>query len=280
MRNPLNIRFRLLLTNQFVNRDMGRGSNAAAGRGGYTVCSQLREKSTLRQDTPGMAKSRKSSPSGARRGRTAAVAEPLGSRDEILKVALEEFAEHGLSGSRVDEIADRTRTSKRMIYYHFKSKEGLYRAVLEKAYSDIRSLDSQSDLQSMPPLEAMQHIVEITFDYDANHPQFVRLVSVENIHQASSLARLPSIRKRNASIIEVLTQILERGRASGVFRDDVNALDLHLMISSLCAFRVANRHTFGAIFNCNLLDPVVRRSHRKQVVDMVLRFLAAPGKSA
>ena len=201
----------------------------------------------------------------------------IGSRDEILRVATEEFATHGLSGSRVDEIADQTRTSKRMIYYHFKSKEGLYRAVLEKAYSDIRSLDSQPDLQTLPPLEAIQRIVEITFDYDADHPHFTRLVSVENIHQASSLARLPSIRKRNASIIQVLTQILERGRASGVFRDDVGALDLHLMISALCQYRVSNRYTFGTIFSCNLSEPGMRRTHRRMIVDMITRFLAAPG---
>ena len=205
------------------------------------------------------------------------VEDAVGSREEILRVATEEFALNGLSGSRVDEIADQTRTSKRMIYYHFKSKEGLYRAVLEKAYSDIRSLDSRPDLQTMAPLEAIQRIVEITFDYDADHPHFTRLVSVENIHQASSLARLPSIRKRNASIIQVLTQILERGRASGVFRDDVAALDLHLMISALCQFRVSNRYTFGTIFNCNLSEPGMRRTHRRMIVDMITRFLAAPG---
>jgi AcrR family transcriptional regulator len=225
-----------------------------------------------------MAEEKKSKRRAAgKRAVTANGAEAIGSREEILRVATEEFAANGLSGSRVDEIADRTRTSKRMIYYHFKSKEGLYRAVLEKAYSDIRSLDSQPDLQTLPPLEAIQRIVEVTFDYDADHPQFTRLVSVENIHQASNLARLPSIRKRNASIIQVLTQILERGRGSGVFRSDVTALDLHLMISALCQYRVSNRHTFGTIFNCNLSDPAMRRTHRKLVVDMITRFLAASG---
>lgn len=198
-----------------------------------------------------------------------------GSREEILMVATEEFATNGLSGSRVDEIADRTRTSKRMIYYHFGSKEGLYRAVLENAYAEIRTLESQLDLAKLSPVEAMQRIVELTFDYDENHPMFVRLVMVENIHRARALEKLPSVRKRNASIILSLNSILERGRDQGLFRADVTALDLHLLISALCFFRASNRHTFSTIFDCNLSEPALRAHHRQMMVEAVLRFLEA-----
>jgi AcrR family transcriptional regulator len=198
-----------------------------------------------------------------------------GSREEILMVATEEFATNGLSGSRVDEIADRTRTSKRMIYYHFGSKEGLYRAVLENAYAEIRTLESQLDLARLSPVEAMQRIVELTFDYDENHPMFVRLVMVENIHRARTLEKLSSVRKRNASIILSLNSILERGREQGLFRVDVTALDLHLLISALCFFRASNRHTFSTIFDCNLSEPALRVHHRQMMVEAVLRFLEA-----
>ena len=53
---------------------------------------------------------------------------------EILSVATKEFADKGLAGARIDEIAAATRTSKRMIYYYFGNKDGLYVAVLEAAY--------------------------------------------------------------------------------------------------------------------------------------------------
>lgn len=198
-----------------------------------------------------------------------------GSREDILEVAMEEFADRGLSGSRVDAIAERTRTSKRMIYYHFQSKEGLYRAVLERAYSEIRNLEGAIDVDSMSPVEAIQKIVELTFDHDENHPQFIRLVCVENIHRARSLAELASIRKRNASTIDQLTAVLEKGRKQGVFRKDVVALDLHLMISALCFFRASNRYTFGTLFGCNLSEPALRKRHRQMIVDAVLRFLDA-----
>jgi AcrR family transcriptional regulator len=210
------------------------------------------------------------------RGRqTKMVEEAADSRTEILDIATAEFALHGLSGSRVDEIADRTRTSKRMIYYHFKSKEGLYRAVLERLYDGIRSLDSQADFAALTPRDAIRRIVEITFDHHADHPNFVRLVMVENIHQAKSLARLPKVRRRNAEVIMLLEHILARGQAEGIFRRDVSALNLHLLISGLAFFRMSNRYTFGSLFECDLTSTAARREHRAMMCDVVDRYLAA-----
>ena len=192
---------------------------------------------------------------------------------DILAVATEEFAFNGLSGARVDQIAERTRTSKRMIYYYFNGKEGLYQAVLEKAYMDIRSLEERSKLLDMEPLAAMRKLIELTFDYDETHPQFISLVSVENIHQAKHMKNLQSIKDVNASIIRTLTSILERGRKEGVFRGDLDPVDVHLLISAFCFFRVSNRHTFGAIFNRDLSDPKLRKRHKKLIIDTIERML-------
>jgi AcrR family transcriptional regulator len=201
------------------------------------------------------------------------------SKADILAVATEEFATHGLSGARVDAIAKRTRTSKRMIYYYFKGKEGLYRAVLDKAYSEIRSMDSDVGIEDTEPVAAIRKIVETTFDYDETHPFFISLVAVENVQRGRNIAKLPSIRQRNASVIRVLTAILERGARQGVFRNDVDAIDLHLFISSFCVFRVSNRFTFGTIFDCDLSDTTVRTRHKKMFVEAVLRYLEPKRKS-
>ncbi|MCE2933902.1 MAG: TetR/AcrR family transcriptional regulator, partial [Hyphomicrobiales bacterium] len=64
--------------------------------------------------------------------------DPEGVKRNILEAAREAFVEHGFAGARVDDIAARTATSKRMIYYYFGDKRGLYVAVLEEAYSGIR----------------------------------------------------------------------------------------------------------------------------------------------
>src|SRR5262245_45800018 len=154
--------------------------------------------------------------------------DPEASVQDILAVATEEFAINGLSGARVDQIAERTRTSKRMIYYYFKGKEGLYQAVLEKAYMDIRALEEKAKLLDMEPRAAMRKLIELTFDYDETHPMFISLVSVENIHRAKHLTNLTSIKDLNQSVIRTLTSILERGRKEGVFRADLDPVDVHL----------------------------------------------------
>ena len=196
------------------------------------------------------------------------------SKADILAVATEEFALNGLSGARVDAIADRTRTSKRMIYYYFCSKEGLYRAVLEKAYGDIRALDSEQKSDSATPEESIRRIIDVTFDYDETHPNFISLVTVENIHRGRNIDQLPSIKERNAAVIRTLADLLERGAKAGKFRADVNPVDLHLLISALCVFRVSNRFTFGKIFNVDLSDPKVRKRQKKMILEAVLRYLA------
>ncbi len=192
---------------------------------------------------------------------------------DIVAVAMEEFAENGLAGARVDAIADRTRTSKRMIYYYFSSKEGLYRAVLEQAYNGIRTRETQTHLRDLPPREALRRLVEITFDYDEGHHGFIRLIAVENIHYAEHLKKLTSIRGINVSAIDTVEDILARGRAAGIFRADINAFDLHLLISSFCFFRVSNRHTVGAIFKRDLSEPRTLARHKRLIVETVERLV-------
>lgn len=194
-------------------------------------------------------------------------------RQAILDAAREEFAQHGLSGARVDAIAARTNAVKRMIYYYFGSKEGLYLAVLEQAYAAIREAEQQLDLLGLPPVEAIRRLIGFTFDYQEANPGFIRLVSIENIHNGAHMARSEKIQKLNSVVVETLATILERGRKQGVFRDDVDAVDVHMLISAFCFFRVSNRHTFGLLFGRDLSDPALRDRHKRLVADAVLRTL-------
>lgn len=199
--------------------------------------------------------------------------DPEATREDILAVATEEFATHGLSGARVDAIAERTRTSKRMIYYYFGGKEGLYLAVLERAYGDIRQGEEALNLADLPPETAMRRLVESTFDYDQAHPNFVRLVGIENIHHAEHMQRSETIRRLNVSVIDSIRGILERGLAAGVFRRRADPVDLHMLISAFCFFRVANQHTFGTIFRTDLSAPDSRARHRTMISDAVIAYL-------
>ncbi|MGP4017674.1 TetR/AcrR family transcriptional regulator [Saccharopolyspora sp. 5N708] len=194
-------------------------------------------------------------------------------RAEILDVATEEFADKGYAGARVDEIAARTSTTKRMIYYYFGGKEQLYLAVLENAYSVIRGIESEADVEGLDPVEAIRRLAELTFDHHESHPDFLRLVSIENIHRAEHLTKSDLLPGLANPAVEVLGRILERGRASGQFRDDVDALDVHMVISSFCVFRTANRYTFQAIFQRDMLAPDRRDHYRKMLGDLVLDYL-------
>jgi AcrR family transcriptional regulator len=194
-------------------------------------------------------------------------------RAEILSIATEEFARQGYAGARVDEIAARTRTTKRMIYYYFGGKQQLYVAVLEKAYSEIRDAERTIDVEQLDPVSAIRRLAELTFDHHDAHHDFIRLVSIENIHEAEHLATLPTLHELRAPAIELISRILAAGRAKGVFTAPADALDVHMMISSFCVFRIANRHTFGALFGRDLTDPDRRAAQRAMLGDLVVAYL-------
>ena len=194
-------------------------------------------------------------------------------RAEILAVAAAEFADRGYAGARVDEIAARTRTTKRMIYYYFTGKEQLYVAVLEDAYARIRAAEQLVEVDHLDPVAAIRRIAEVTFDHHEANPEFIRLVSIENIHRGEHIARLPSLVNLNTPAVSLLGEILTRGGAQGLFRTDVDALDVHMMISAFCFFRVANQHTFGAIFGRDLVDPARRGHYRAMLSDMIVAHL-------
>jgi TetR/AcrR family transcriptional regulator len=196
-------------------------------------------------------------------------------RADILAVATREFADKGYTGARVDEIAARTSTTKRMIYYYFGGKEQLYLAVLEKAYSAIRSLEAQLDVQHLEPEDALRQLAALTFDHHEANPDFIRLVSIENIHRAEHLAQSEILAGLADPALGGLTIVLERGRATGRFRADVDPLDVHMIISSFCVFRLANRHTFQAIFGRDMLDPARREHYRSMLGDLVIDYLTS-----
>jgi AcrR family transcriptional regulator len=196
-------------------------------------------------------------------------------RAEILQIAADEFAEHGFAGARVDRIAAQMRTTKRMIYYYFGSKEDLYLAVLERAYAAIRRAEQEIDVDHLDPISAIRRLAELTFDHHEANPSFLRLVSIENIHRAEHLRRSSQIANLNVPVIDLIARILDRGYASGAFVRKVDAIDLHMMISAFCVFRVSNQHTFGVLFDRDLTSPDLRDRYRKMLADMVVSYLVS-----
>ncbi|WP_328803081.1 TetR family transcriptional regulator [Rouxiella aceris] len=187
--------------------------------------------------------------------------------------ALTEFAESGLMGARMENIASNADTTKRMVVYHFKSKESLYMLVLEHVYRCLRQHELELDLSAYPPAEAIVKLVEASFDFHVSHPEFIRIVSTENMLRGRFIRQSTSIRQLNQTALTVLDEILERGKKSHLFKEDAQARDVHRLISSLCVHQVANQYTFGALFE----DPDefdTQTAHYRQLAVMVaLRYL-------
>jgi AcrR family transcriptional regulator len=196
-----------------------------------------------------------------------------GTRREILEAARTEFAEKGFSGARVDEISARTRTAKRMIYYYFGSKDGLYMATLEHVFADIRAAEAALDLENLSPREALARLVDFTFDYHEAHKDFVRILAGENMNDARYLKQSERIRELNSNVLESLSRILVRGRQDGSFCRPVEPVDLYMMISGLCFFRVSNRPTFSEVFGVDLSAEPIAIRQKRMIREAVLNFV-------
>lgn len=195
---------------------------------------------------------------------------PDGVKEDILRVATEEFAAHGLSGGRIDEIARKTEASKRMIYYYFGDKDGLYQAVLERVYSTLRENEDALKVGNLDPVAALSRLVEATFEAHANTPLFIRLVMIENIHNAAYLRRSEIIPGLNRSIIDKLDDVCTRGKAAGLFRANADPLELHWLISSSSFYNVSNKETFSTSFGDSLYTAQGQARLKQRVVDMIL----------
>lgn len=192
---------------------------------------------------------------------------------DILRVAVSEFAKNGLSGARIDEIAARTTTSKRMIYYYFSDKETLYASALEAAYAKVRDGEGKLDLAGLPPEDALAKLVAFTFDHHRRNPDFIRMVMIENIHHADFLARSKVIRGLNTPAIDKLAEIIHRGEEAGTFRPGIDPTELHWQISALSFFNVSNRPTFSALFGKALYSRAGQAALRDNAVEMILRYV-------
>jgi AcrR family transcriptional regulator len=199
--------------------------------------------------------------------------QPEVNRARIVKAAIEEFAARGFKGASMDAIAARTHTTRALINYYFGGKEKIYLAVLERVYAEIRHAESVLDLEHLAPVDAILRIVEFTFDYYLSHEYFVRIVVAENQAKGRHFRKSKAMRTLNRPIIDTLAGVIKRGQASGVFRRDVDPVEVHMAIAALGMFNVTNQYTFGAIFQREMGRKGDVRRRRAMVAEVILRYL-------
>jgi len=206
--------------------------------------------------------------------------DPERTRAVILNAAVAEFTSKGLSGARIDRIAKRANVNKRMIYYYFKNKEGLYIAVLEETYTAIRTAEIGLNLTGRDPVDGMRELVEFTWHYFIDHPEFLSLLATENFNRARYLKSSRRIRELHSPLIGIISQLLERGAREGVFRAGIDPVQLYITIASLGFFYLSNRHTLSTIFGRDLNARAALEERGRHVVEVVFDYLAPRAKGA
>jgi AcrR family transcriptional regulator len=212
-------------------------------------------------------------PGKPRPPRTANTRDPDTTSAAILDAAVQEFTERGYEGARVDNIAARAAINKRMLYHYFGNKQALYVAVLEGTYTAIRSAEHGLHLSDRDPVEGITELVLFTWHYYLAHPEFLSLLNTENLHRAKFLKRSARIFELNSPLIERISELLKRGVAQGVFRDDLDALKVYVSIAALGFFYLSNRWTLSTVFRRDLFSKTEIENWGRHMVDVTLSYL-------
>ena len=199
--------------------------------------------------------------------------DPAGSQRALLSAARHEFASKGLAGARVDAIAARAGVNKQLVYHYFGDKDALYLAVLEWIYEEIRGQESKLNLKGLTPQEGMRKLLESSFDHLAAHPDFIALLNDENRNGARHVQASSKLARMHSPLVQTIAGMLEQGVHDGVFRADVDPLNLYISIAGLSYFFFSNTPTLSAIFQKNLSSPASRRARRKHIIDLVMNAL-------
>ncbi|MFY9127174.1 MAG: TetR/AcrR family transcriptional regulator [Limnohabitans sp.] len=199
---------------------------------------------------------------------------------DILEVATREFAAHGLAGARIEKIQQQTRTSKRMIYYHFGSKEGLYRAVIERAFEMAREVDKDFDPQKGTPEQALKQIANNAFEAFTQNPSFVRLLTFENLAGAPYIRQSQHASRLNRMAMADLESVLKRGHADGSIRKDVKPLDVYINMVGLCYYHVAHyagylAAGFQSKESSRIQSDAFHKQRRRAIQDACWRYVKA-----
>ena len=189
----------------------------------------------------------------------------------ILRAAIKVFSKYGYDGGSVEKISSAAKSYDRMIYYYFGSKEGLYIAVIEEIYRRMNQAEGRLDLDTGQPVQALTTVIHFVLDYYRDHPEFVTLLNTENLHKGKHIAKSLRAREYSSPAISVIGQILDSGVSQGVFRKDLVARDLYLLIAANGYFYMSNRHTLSAFLGEKLEAPEAMAHWKHFVIDVVLR---------
>lgn len=220
----------------------------------------------------------------------AGIAKPQGRRRDaertkatILATATREFSQHGFSGARTETIASKAQCNIRLIYHHFKSKQGLYIAVIEAAYADIRRKEADLQFNLSDPASALEKLLVFTLGYFEENTHFEGLLQAENMIQGRFVRRSKRVPESAALLKSTLSAVIKAGERSGAFRRKLDPIQLYVTITALSRFHVANAYSLSALLGEDLRSPRWRARWRSHAVSLLRAYVqgdAAPPNPA
>ncbi len=195
------------------------------------------------------------------------------SRAAILAASIAEFARKGLDGARVDQIATRSKVNKNLIYLYFGSKESLFQAVLENSYRKLRAAQDERHVVSLDPVTGMQEFVRATYKGILEAPEIVALAASENVHRAIHIKRSKVIKDLFVGISVTLNDLYGRGRRAGLFRPNIDMIELYVTIVSICCHHISNQYTLSTLLEADLMSKRRLASRERHAISMILRYI-------
>ncbi len=204
---------------------------------------------------------------------------PARTREAILRAAIAEFCSNGFTGARVENISAKSGANMRLLYHYFGDKEGLYTAVLDRVYTQVRAEERRLDLGSVEPVEGMGRLIDFTFSFFARHRDYISLLNNENLLRGRFVKKSRAVRPLTLPLLATITDLLERGHKAGAFRADVDPVQLHISITALSYFHVSNRYTLSAMFGRDLGAENWMAQRRAHAQSLIMTWLAKPAES-
>lgn len=194
-------------------------------------------------------------------------------KDRLLLCAINEFAEYGYEGARVDNIVKAADCSKQTVYHHFGNKENLFIEVLEYTWNDIRQRERELDLSGLEPKQAIERIVDFTWDYYVENPLFLKIVNSENQSKGEHYKKSTHLPHINHAHLQLMASLLEEGKKQKVFKPDIDPLQVNINIAALGAYYLINQHTLGQVYNISMVSPQALDIRRKVIKETIMSWL-------
>lgn len=196
-------------------------------------------------------------------------------RKAIMAAALKEFSQAGFAGARIEKIVKAAKCNIRMLYHYFGDKKGLYLAVLEGAYVDLRAREAELKIDFDKPLQGLLELQRFTFNYFEKNPRFEGLLRNENLMHGKFAAQSRVVTETAFPLRRTMERLIESGQRQGLFRADLDPVQLYVTIAAMSRFHLANGYSLSATLDTDMTTAEWRKARLAHSLALLEGYLTA-----